>query len=791
MLTIGREAQTSPSIYFRMRWWVFAFFTLLTPLVAYAAHRAVQSNSNNVADWLPESFEETLNLYWFNEHFGTDSFLMIAWQGGVVGDPRIALLANDLRQPADLGRVSEVKLFDQVMTTDEVLQQLQQPPLELPLASAKRRLAGWLLGADGATSCIVAVVSEEGFEQRHQLAEYIQQRALQHPGFSDTPLHIAGSVLDSVAIDRASSEHLVSLSIASFAICFLLMLCLLRSFLMSSMLLINALFCQQLALAVVYVSGTQMDSILLMVPMLIFVLSISTGVHLINYYRDAVRDGGLAGAPMRAVRHGLAPCWLSSATTALGMASLLLSQLSPVQKFGWFSAVMVLTATVVLFVLLPSQLEQLPKWQKPRRQGKDLEQWSTPFQGWQRLVYLGRYWILLGGVLLTGWGAVGVSQLQTGVRLHDMFPANAKIIRDYDWLEEHIGPLVPFEIVLQLPKALDPEAGAEGPNMLQRLQLLGAAHRAVAQTEGVGAVVSALNFGPPLGGLDRGGMRGVVHRAVINKKLEAAREDYIQAGLLRESTETELWRLSARAYAGQEIDYGQLLGAVRKHLEPVLSDAYEQGFRGMSLTFAGGVPLVQKAQQQMLQDLVNSFTAAFVCIACVMALLMVGMSWRELRAARGTGRLMVALRAVAAGWLAMIPNVLPCLVVLGSMGWLGVRMEIGAMMTASVALGIAVDDTLHFLTWFRRGSRLTATRYEAVAMAYDKCGVAMMQTSLICGLGLLAYALSSFIPVVRFAWVMVAMLSSALLADLLLLPALLLSPLGALFQPATRHEHSD
>lgn len=786
MSTNGREAQPSPSIYFRMRWWVFALFTLLTPLVAYAAHRAVQSNSNNVADWLPETFEETLNLYWFNDHFGTDSFLMIAWQGGVVDDHRVSLLANDLRQPANLGGESGVHLFEQVMTTEEVLQQLQQPPLELSLPAAKRRLAGWLLGADGATSCIVAVLSEDGFKQRHHLTEYIQQQAQQHPGFSDAPLHIAGSVLDSVAIDRASSEHLVLLSIASFAICFLLMLFLLRNFLMSSMLLINALFCQQLALAVVYASGTQMDSILLMVPMLIFVLSISTGVHLINYYRDAVRDGGLAGAPVRAVRHGLAPCWLSSATTALGMVSLLLSQLAPVQKFGWFSAVMVLTATAVLFILLPSQLEQLAKWQRPRRQAKEVEQLSTSFQGWQRVVYLGRYWILLGGVLLTGWGATGVSRLQTGVRLHDMFPASAKIIRDYDWLEDHIGPLVPFEIVLQLP--LPQGANADGANMLQRLQLLGDVHRAVAQTEGVGAVISALNFGPPLGGLEGGGTRGVVRRAVINKKLEASREELIQAGLLRESRRTELWRVSARAYAGQEIDYGQLLGAVQKHLEPVLREAYEQGFRGASLTFSGGVPLVQKAQQQMLQDLVNSFTAAFVCIACVMAMLMVGMSWRELRAAQGAERLLIALRGVAAGWLAMIPNTLPCLVVLGSMGWAGVRMEIGAMMTASVALGIAVDDTLHFLTWFRRGSRLTTTRYEAVAMAYDKCGVAMMQTSLICGLGLLAYALSSFIPVVRFAWVMVAMLSSALLADLLLLPAILLSPLGALFQPAKRRE---
>ncbi|MCA9132254.1 MAG: hypothetical protein KDA45_03840, partial [Planctomycetales bacterium] len=331
-------------------------------------------------------------------------------------------------------------------------------------------------------------------------------------------------------------------------------------------------------------------------------------------------------------------------------------------------------------------------------------------------------------------------------------------------------------------------ADSSEPSMLQRVQLVGALHQAVAQTEGVGAVISALNFSPPLGGLDGGGTRLVVRRAVINKKLAASREEYVAAGLLRDTASKELWRISARAYAGQEIDYGELLLEVRKRVEPVLGKAFEEGFRGVSLAFSGGVPLVQKAQHQMLQDLLNSFAAAFVCIGCVMALLMTGMSWPELRVARPVERLLLVLRGVAAGGLAMLPNTLPCLVVLGAMGWAGVRMEIGAMMTASVALGIAVDDTLHFLTWFRRGSRLTATRYEAVAMAYEKCGVAMMQTSVICGLGLLAYALSPFIPVVRFAWVMVAMLSSALLADLLLLPAMLLSPLGALFQPADRRK---
>ena len=131
----------------------------------------------------------------------------------------------------------------------------------------------------------------------------------------------------------------------------------------------------------------------------------------------------------------------------------------------------------------------------------------------------------------------------------------------------------------------------------------------------------------------------------------------------------------------------------------------------------------------------------------------------------------------------MIPNLLPCLAVFGAMGWTNVRMDIGAMLTASVALGIAVDDTLHFLVAFRRRLAAGASRAEAVLFAYQHNGAAMIETSLICGLGLLVYAYSPFVPIARFAWLMFTMLSAALVGDLVVLPALLMSTLGRLFEP--------
>jgi predicted RND superfamily exporter protein len=116
--------------------------------------------------------------------------------------------------------------------------------------------------------------------------------------------------------------------------------------------------------------------------------------------------------------------------------------------------------------------------------------------------------------------------------------------------------------------------------------------------------------------------------------------------------------------------------------------------------------------------------------------------------------------------------------VFGALGWFDISIDIGTMLTASIGLGIAVDNTLHFLTWYTRGLREGLARAAAVRSAYQRCSAAMIQTTLICGLGLLVFAFSSYTPASRFAWLIAVLLLSALCGSLILLPALLAGPLG-------------
>ena len=250
----------------------------------------------------------------------------------------------------------------------------------------------------------------------------------------------------------------------------------------------------------------------------------------------------------------------------------------------------------------------------------------------------------------------------------------------------------------------------------------------------------------------------------------------------------ELWRISIRVWSlKKDIDYSAFIDNVRSVVEPILKEtsdelvtdenaqtaassvaedfgtAHEHDIvypAGLSAKYTGMVPLVYKTQHALILGLTNSIIMAFFLIAFI---------------------IMVILRSVAGGLVAMIPNVFPVIVVFGAMAWLGIQVDVGTMMTASVALGVAVDDTMHYLTWFSDGISRGNTPKEAAVWGYKRCATAMTQSTLIAGLGLSAFMFSTFVPTQRFGVLMLSILFMALFGDLIFLPSLLTGPAGWFF----------
>jgi predicted RND superfamily exporter protein len=525
------------------------------------------------------------------------------------------------------------------------------------------------------------------------------------------------------------------------------------------------------------------NAILLTMPSLVYVATISGAIHLANYYRDLLEDGvEVSVAPGKAILHAWLPLTLATATTSVGLWTLCYSELVPIQLFGLYSGVGVVVSALLLFFHVPAALQVWPLGEFARHaaahhaeqhEESSFSRLASAF--WYRVgsFIIRRNGLVAFGCLLLlavcGWGMLRTT---TSVHLMRLFPPGAKILADYTWLEKNLGDLVPMEVILKI----DPNKCQL--DFLEKMELVERIQQKLEETEEVGGVLTAVTFSPHLPRPEEykkakrnifthlAGARDPYHtaRVVTAKKLLAHRDDYIKGDYLAfdEQDGTELWRISARVGALGDVDYGDTLAGIRRHVDPVLANLTKDGQRveGVTPVYTGLVPLVYKAQRSLLQGLIWGFVSDFVLITIVM---------------------MIAVRDLSAGLILALPSIFPAVIVFGVMGWAGIVVDIGTVMAPSVALGVTVDDVVHFMIQYRGGLKAGMSRPEAVMLAYKGCARAMYQSWGVIGLGMSVFALSPFTPTQRFGYMMVTLLTSALIGNLLLLPSLLAGPLGSLF----------
>ncbi len=440
------------------------------------------------------------------------------------------------------------------------------------------------------------------------------------------PLRMGGPPVDNVAIDEEGTVTLVRLVGYSVAVGLLLSYLCFRSIKLTVMVFIVGGSAAMLSMAIVGWTGGRVDAILMSMPSLVYVLGLSGAVHVVNYYRDEVRLRGRPGAAGRALRHAVVPCTLAAVTTAIGLISLFTSNLAPISNFGLYAAVGVIATLAILFSYLPAALHifppSMPKDAAERDASKSTEVTSGGEAGSDttqgaadviRSSSLANHWAGIGRWVTRHHGlvtvtclvalvgvALGLQKIQTTVQLLKLFDSSARIIRDYTWLEENFGKLVPMELVVRVPpemQAEQREASASGEDrvdppetrsdraapgrrltILQRAELAARVRTAVERTLGeggkgiVGRAMSADTFLPPL---PEPTNRYSPTRAHFNRELLASADllrdnDYLRVERRGPYAESELWRISLRVAALSDVDYGRFIATLRDVVEPVL-----------------------------------------------------------------------------------------------------------------------------------------------------------------------------------------------------------------------------
>ena len=904
---------------------VIIFFLL--PFIGQGTNRTIKSNSNNVADWLPDSFEETHQYQWFLKNFPFERFVVVSWQGCTMDDSRLEMFAQKLvpGQTIDnIGRWMEEHLRAEVILEDDTpiaAPDTADPPPEVPAENPPadhdplpeyagyfktvltgprlfrifsdlysgegrfgmklseetilKKLEGILVGPDKQSTALIVTLTTEA-PQGKELASVLNaikeigRECGVHPQIhidnrfiltkvSDVVLKTLGEMVygrhpdmdgvilggppvDNVAITQEGEQTLQRLiglcglvGLALAWLCF-------RDIRLTLFVFWMAIISAGLALASVSFTGGKCDAILLSMPALVYVLAMSGAIHMINYYHDAVREHGLDMAPERAVHYAWYPCFCANLTTAFGLISLCMSGLIPISKFGFYSALGIMLQLILLFYYLPTLLHFYPSHKVAAQRTLNIKENSAMqkvWRIWSGFIIRNANTIAVVCLVLMIFFGLGLLNIKTSVKMMRFFSNDSEIIYHYTWLEEHLGPLVPMEVVIRFEnEKLKDDNDRSKMRTLDRLRLI---EKICGQLrseldENIGGVMSAETFMPPTDQLMGGRMtriERIARESTVNAFLDQARSelrDYVavegnlsfrsgndrranlarigitaeeadrlvgvgvddvkkllnlpagtelagisyeelrmfreEAGQWEKNHGIDLWRISLRVWSlKKDIDYALFIQDVKDVIDPIIAEANaELGLEvpAIQAVYTGMVPVVYKTQHELYKGLVYSFIASFFMIGVAMG---------------------VVLRSLFAGFLVMIPNIFPVFVVFGFMGYFGTEVDIGTMMTASVALGIATDDTIHFLTWFRHGIDQGMSRADATRYAYSRSASAIVQTTLIAGFGLAAFALSTFTPTQMFGIMMLTILMAATLGDLIFLAAILNTPIGRFFEP--------
>lgn len=337
------------------------------------------------------------------------------------------------------------------------------------------------------------------------------------------------------------------------------------------------------------------------------------------------------------------------------------------------------------------------------------------FKGLLQLIIAWKKLILPGMAITLVAGVIGAQQLQRGSFILDFFTGDSAVRQDYQAIEGAGIGLTPLEIDLGSSRQLS-------NRQIEKNMLL-----LTEQRPEITHVLYSFNSGIVVPKASENGA-GFLTPADLDFMVE----DVSRITLLTQTMASE--------------DTLELVDRIESFCQRNL------GARKLPYV-TGSVPLYTRGQKKLFATLVTSFSAAFFAISLIMGLV---------------------LRSWKLGMLAILPNILPVILVLGAMGVIGIPLSVATVTVASIVFGIVVDDTIHFLHSWKKLQKRYSNRRQALEHVFSYAGPAMMTTSLVAGIGFLGFAVSPFLPLRNFGLLISLAMGLALFCDLVLLPALLL-----------------
>ena len=498
---------------------------------------------------------------------------------------------------------------------------------------------------------------------------------------------------------------------------------------------------------------------------LLLIITISLTIHLIVRYQEISelhKERNQKELVSLTIEQMLKPCFYTALTTIIAFASLGISEIKPVIDFGRMMVAGIFFAFLFAFTLVPAVMVT---FFSKDSDSKDFSKGITLI--FSNFTSNNAKAVITIAISLLVLSYIGISKLTVENRFIDYFKSSTEIYKGMELLDQKLGGTAPLDIVLNAPsdwaieeEGFDDDFGFEEDlgsangywwNTIS-INKLEEVHDYVESLPEIGKVLSVasgikvareLNDGEELSELDLALLKNMLPEDIKDSLLSS----YI-------SQDENQVRISARVL---ESSYGLNRNELLEQISNTLEGDY--GFSKEEYRLTGLAVLYNNMLQSLFDSQIGTISIVFSVI-CIMFLIL--------------------FRSFYLSIIGIVPNLLAAGVVLGSMGLMSIPLDIMTITVAAISVGMAVDNTIHYIHRFKVEFRETGQYKQSMINSHSTIGRAMLYTSLTIILGFLVFATSNFNPSVYFGFFVSLAMIMALLGALTLLPQLLLyfKPLG-------------
>lgn len=595
--------------------------------------------------------------------------------------------------------------------------------------------AGWISGYGEIVTTLVLLKDLSPPAKRNLLARIEEQIANLPKGLE---AHLSGLPVLHLQMNRSllkmASRFLPLLMLMAMGILALV-------FARTRFVLIPLLFvmvCQGILFGVMGFAGVHLNLVNIILAPVLFVICLATAVHILMTFRRRMLAGGdHRQAVLETYAQKAKPVIWTGITTLVAFGSLTFGNSPPVRTLGIWSAAGIVLMTLLVFTLYPvfllfSGTADSTSGRRPfERMARGLGyQWASLAVSHRRQV-----WIF--SAVLVGLALIGISQIKIEDNMGRYLPPHHPTRMEMERLEREGIGVFAAELVLSR------EQGLLDPESQQKLARLAELLRAEPLVRGV---MSS-------GDLVESAIRYVLVEGAVTDSIR-----WLAIGLLQTSPDSRPLLRAMLTPGGEMARVTMLLPMLSfEQAEPLfqrIETAVHTLFPDATSYITGQYPMILQAQKKLLEGLAISLSITLCCVGLVFLLLI-----RNLK---------LALRL-------LIPNIWPIVLVFGGMGLLGVPLDSVSVMTASIVLGLAVDDTLHTMGYFLTLSAHSDPQ-SAIVQTLERTAPAHILTSIILASGFFACYFSDLLPVSRMGIISAIAILLALVGDLILIPAIFGQP---------------